>query len=78
MNDQSLYIGKKIRERREQLLYTQSDLGELAELSPRTIRSIEKGSGASSLTSFIKILDVLGLEIRIHFKPMSDETRQSV
>lgn len=78
MNDQFLYIGKKIKERREQLLYTQADLGELAELSSRTIRSIEKGSGASSLTSFIKILDVLGLEIRIHFKPMSDETRQSV
>lgn len=68
---------KKITSRRKLLRYTQKDMAELTGLSERTIRSVENGEGSTSIASFIKILDVLGLELSIQFKPMSNETRQS-
>ena len=68
---------KKIKSRRKLLNYTQKDMAELTGLSERTIRSVENGEGSTSIASFIKILDVLGLEISIQFKPMSNETRRS-
>ncbi len=67
-------ISKKIKFRREQLRYSQKDLSELTGISERTIRSIENGEGSTSIFSWHKILDVLGLEMKILFKPMSDET----
>ena len=71
-------LGEKIRQRREQLNYNQTDLVELTQISERTIRSIEQGNGSSKIEYWWKILDVLGLEMRIQFKPMSDETRKSI
>ncbi len=68
---------RKIKSRRKLLNYTQKDMSELTGLSERTIRSVENGEGSTSIASFIKILDVLGLEISIQFKPMSNETRRS-
>ena len=62
----------------EQLNYNQTDLVELTQISERTIRSIEQGNGSSKIEYWWKILDVLGLEMRIQFKPMSDETRKSI
>jgi y4mF family transcriptional regulator len=70
-------ISKRIKERREQLSYTQSDLAELTGISTRTIRSIEKGEGSTSITYWYKILDALGLEMKIQFKPISDEAGKS-
>jgi putative transcriptional regulator len=67
-------LAKKIKIRREQLGYTQADLAELTNISLRTIRSIENGEGSTSILFWLKILDVLGLEMKIQFKPMSDET----
>lgn len=71
-------LGEKVRQRREQLNYNQKDLVELTQISERTIRSIEQGNGSSKIEYWWKILDVLGLEMRIQFKPMSDETRKSI
>ena len=68
---------QKVKSRRKLLNYTQKDMAELTGLSERTIRSVENGEGSTSIASFIKILDVLGLEISIQFKPMSNETRRS-
>ncbi len=68
---------RKIKSRRKLLNYTQKDMSELTGLSERTIRSVENGESSTSIASFIKILDVLGLEISIQFKPMSNETRRS-
>lgn len=67
-------ISKKIKSRREELDFSQKDLSELTGISERTIRSIENGEGSTSILSWHKILDVLGLEMKILFKPMSDET----
>ncbi len=68
---------RKIKSRRKLLNYTQKDMSELTGLSERTIRSVENGEGSTSIASFIKILDVLGLEISIQFKPISNEARRS-
>lgn len=70
-------IAKKIKFRRGQLNFSQKDLSELTGISERTIRSIENGEGSTSIASWYKILDVLGLEMKISFKSMSDETRKS-
>jgi DNA-binding XRE family transcriptional regulator len=69
-------IANRIKERREQLSYTQADLAEITGISQRTIRSIEKGEGSTSIFYWYKILDALGLEMKIQFKPISDETRK--
>jgi putative transcriptional regulator len=67
-------LTKKIKARREQLGYTQTDLAELTGISLKTIRSIETGQANTGILFWLKIADVLGLEMKIHFKPMSDET----
>lgn len=71
-------LAQRIKFRREQLNYTQKDLAELTGISERSIRSIENAEGSTSIMSWHKILDVLGLEMKIVFKPMSDETRKSL
>ncbi len=79
MNDVKFkLLGEKVKERREELGYNQKDLAELTQISERTIRSIEQGNGSSKIDYWRKVLDVLGLEMRIQFKPMSDAARQSV
>ena len=70
-------ISKKIKLRRKQLKYTQRDLSELTAISERTIRSIENGEGNTNITFWYKILNVLGLEMKITFKP-TDETRKDL
>lgn len=71
-------LGEKIKERREFLQYSQKDLAELTQISERTIRIIEQGSGSSKIKYWLKILEVLGLEITIQYKPISNETRESL
>lgn len=67
-------LGHKLKFRRQTLGYTQKDLSELTGISQRTIRSIENGEVSTNIQSWYKIIDVLGLEMKIQFKPMSDET----
>lgn len=67
-----------IRNRRAFLKYTQTDLAELTGLSDRTIRSIESGQHSTTVESWLKVLDVLGLEMQIQFKSLSDETGKSI
>lgn len=71
-------LGELIKERRAFLNYNQKDIAELTQISERTIRAIEKGKGSSKIEYWWKILDVLGLEMRIQFKPISHETSKSV
>ena len=61
-------IGKTIRERRQQLNITQQTLADLAEVSINTLVAIERGTGNPSLSTMIKILDTLGLEIKVQLK----------
>lgn len=58
-------IGEKIKIRRKFLKITQDDLADIAEVSERTLRDIEKGLANPELQSLLKICDVLGLELKI-------------
>lgn len=70
--------GKVIRKRRTGFGYTQADLGELTGLSDRTIRSIESGEGGIALQSWLNVLNVLGLEMKLQIKSISGEAGKSV
>lgn len=61
-------IGKDIRERRQQLNINQQTLAELAEVGINTLVAIERGTGNPSLSTLMKILDTLGLEIKVQLK----------
>jgi len=67
-------IAQRIKLRRKQLSYTQKDLAELTGISERSIRSVENGEGSTSIRSWYKILDILGLEMKIVFKSLNNET----
>ena len=71
-------LAKIVRSRRDYLKYTQTDIAELTGLTDRTIRAIESGVGGTAIQSWAKILDVLGLELKVQIKPLSDETRKGV
>jgi y4mF family transcriptional regulator len=58
-------IGKKIKERRNFLQIKQEDLADIADISERTLREIEKGAANPELKSLLKICEVLGMEIKV-------------
>ena len=58
-------IGLKIKERRKILQISQDTLCSIAEISQHTLSDVENGRGNPSLSNFIKILDVLGLELNL-------------
>ena len=58
-------IGEKIKERRNFLKIKQEDLADIAGISERTLREIEKGAANPELNSLLKICDVLGMEVKI-------------
>ncbi|MGM9844441.1 MAG: helix-turn-helix domain-containing protein [Muribaculaceae bacterium] len=57
-------LGKEMKSRREYLNISQQDLSEMGMVSISTIKDIERGKGNPSLSTILKILDVLGLEIK--------------
>ncbi|MBB1283228.1 helix-turn-helix transcriptional regulator [Flavisolibacter sp. BT320] len=67
-----------IKNRRAFLKYTQADMAELTGLTDRTIRSIENGEHSTALQSWLKVLDILGLEMKLQVKSLGDETGKSV
>jgi transcriptional regulator with XRE-family HTH domain len=67
MKEELTQIGRKIRQRREALEYTQSDVSEISGVAERTIRSIEGGVN-TNMANLIKVLDVLGLSLSVDIK----------
>ena len=61
-------IGTIIRARRKELRVTQLHLAELAGVNVNTIYNLEQGEGNLTLNVLSKILDVLGLEIKLVVK----------
>jgi DNA-binding XRE family transcriptional regulator len=61
-------VGGFIRLRRKQLKVKQEDLAEIAGISERTLRSIEKNKANPTIDTLTKLLDVLGYEIFINLK----------
>ncbi|MEQ9297769.1 MAG: helix-turn-helix domain-containing protein [Cyclobacteriaceae bacterium] len=58
-------IGTTIRERRKFLKVNQENLADIAGISERTLREIERGSANPELQSLMKLCEVLGLELTI-------------
>lgn len=61
-------FGETIKNRRKELNITQPHLAELANLSTNTLYKIERGQGNPSLDVLNKLLEVLGLEMKIEVK----------
>lgn len=60
-------IGKKIRQLRVQKGFSQEELSEKIDISPRHMCTIENGNSFPSLETFIKIADVLDININQFF-----------
>jgi ribosome-binding protein aMBF1 (putative translation factor) len=76
--EQLTKLGQQINKRREQLKLSQWDLAEITQLSDATIRSIEKGRPTVAIGNWVKVADVLGMDVVLQTKKMSDETRKSI
>ena len=61
-------IGESIKNRRKELGITQPHLAELAGISVNTLYKLERGNGNPSLNVLNKIIEVLGLELRLEIK----------
>ena len=68
MSHQIEEIGTIIKNRRKKLKYNQADFELISEIGAKTQRALEKGNGGIALSKFLKILDVLGLEMQISIK----------
>ena len=58
-------IGSALRAARRRLGLTQQEVADLAGLSDRTVRDLEKGSSSPSLGAVIAVAMVLGLRLEV-------------
>jgi transcriptional regulator with XRE-family HTH domain len=63
-----LDIYNKISERRALLGITQQDLADISGVGLRTIKQIETNKGNPSVNTLLKIIDVLGMELKLKIK----------
>lgn len=61
-------IAEVLKARRCELNISQIDLAEMSMVSVATIKDIERGKGNPSLSTIVKILNVLGMEIQYHIR----------
>ena len=61
-------LGKTIKERRKELKITQPHLAELAGVSTNTLYKLERGQSNPSLDVINKIVEVLGMELKLEVK----------
>lgn len=64
-------IGHLLKERRDHLKITQSQVADLATISVNTLYKIERGQANPTLESLEKITDVLGLELSLKIKKIN-------
>ena len=60
-----------IKERRETLKITQEHLAELSGVGLRTLKAIESGKGNPTFDTLNKLVDVLGMEIKLEVKKVN-------
>ena len=65
-------IGDIIQKRRNALSLKQEDLSEMTGITSKTIYLIETGKGNPSLDTLQKLLEVLGLDLFINIKKMTE------
>jgi transcriptional regulator with XRE-family HTH domain len=75
--EQLIKLGKQITSRREQLRLTQLDIAAIAGISEPTVRYIEKGRPGVSIANWVKVATIVGLDLALTTKKMSDERRGS-
>jgi transcriptional regulator with XRE-family HTH domain len=61
-------MGKIIQERRNELALNQRDLAEMANVTIKTIYTIENNKGNPTMEVLKRILDILGLDINVQLK----------
>ena len=61
-------IIKTVKVRKEILAINQVNLAELSEVGIATLKRFESGKGNITLNNLQKIVDILGLEIRLELK----------
>jgi transcriptional regulator with XRE-family HTH domain len=66
-------VNKIIKERRALLGITQQDLADISGIGLRTIKAIEANRGNPSINTLLKIVDVLGMELKLKIKKTIEE-----
>jgi transcriptional regulator with XRE-family HTH domain len=61
-------IIKTVKDRKKILAINQENLAELSEVGIATLKRFESGKGNITLNNLQKIVDILGLEIRLELK----------
>jgi len=61
-------LAEEISKRRKLLNVTQEQLADMAEVGLRTLKSIETGRGNPTLSTILKLTDVLGLDLNLEIK----------
>ncbi len=67
MNLDKETIGKKIRQIRKEKGFSQEELSEKIDISPRHMCTIENGNSFPSIETFIKIAEILDININNFF-----------
>jgi DNA-binding XRE family transcriptional regulator len=75
--EQLIKLGKQVANRREQLRLTQLDIAAIASISDATVRFIEKGKPGVSIANWLKVAGIVGLDLSLTTKKMSDEMRRN-
>ncbi len=61
-------LGETIKTRRKELGITQPHLAELAKISTNTLYKLERGTGNPSLEILNKLIQVLGMQLKLEIK----------
>ena len=64
-------ILERLKTRREQLGVTQEHLAELAGVALRTVKELDSGKGNPTVSTLIKLADVLGMELKLEIRKPS-------
>ena len=67
-------IGKSIKLRRKALKITQPDLAQLAKVATNTLYKIERGQANPTMDIIEKVTGVLGLEIKLEVKKITNKS----
>lgn len=70
-------IIQTVKQRREMLQVTQEELSKLSGVGLRTLKQFESGKGNPTLLTIQKIADVLGMEIVLNVKKISNAASQN-
>ena len=62
---------QRLKARREQLGVTQEQLAELAAVALRTVKELDSGKGNPTVSTLLKLADVLGMELKLEVRKPS-------